>query len=198
MLIPDTFLTVHEETLLFLWSCLLGGALGLCFDFLRTIRLLLPHKVWMTALEDILFLFLWAASLAAFSVALAKGDLRIYYIVGNLLGFLLYRVTLGNPILRIFSRILGAIFGILGKIFRPVGAAVVQLCGKCLGKFVGNAKNQGEEKKIQSSLLIAARQMLYNKHDKMERQGEGKSGTKKKHKTQRRKAGAETTQCEEK
>ena len=47
----ETFFTVPEQTRLLLYAVLLGIPLGMGFDVLRTLRLLLPHGKLATALE---------------------------------------------------------------------------------------------------------------------------------------------------
>ncbi|MBQ8687953.1 MAG: spore cortex biosynthesis protein YabQ [Ruminococcus sp.] len=177
MLIPDTYLTIHEETLLFLYSCLLGAALGMVFDLFRALRTLLPHKGWMTALEDTLFLLFWAGTIAAFTSAFAKGDLRFYYIFGSILGFLLYRATLGNPVVGLLRRILGSITGLLRWCLRPVTALLVRMYRKCRGNFVTTDKIKEKSKNIHAALLIAPRKMLYNRHNRKRKQGETNHGS---------------------
>ncbi|MBQ8514916.1 MAG: spore cortex biosynthesis protein YabQ [Ruminococcus sp.] len=179
MQIPDTFLTIHEETLLFLASVLLGCGLGILFDLLRTLRILLPHKSWFVALEDVLFLLVWAGAVVSFTSVLAKGDLRMYYILGSSMGFVLYRLLLGNPVTRLLRRIFGWILRLLGWIFRPVTAVLVRIHRKCKNKFVGSAKNLRKDKNIWSALLIAPREMLYNKHKNKGKQGERNLGSQK-------------------
>lgn len=179
MQIPDTFLTIHEETLLFLASVLLGCGLGILFDLLRTLRMLLPHKSWFVALEDVLFLLVWAGAVVSFTSAFAKGDLRMYYILGNIIGFVLYRLILGNPVTSLLRRIFGGIFRLLRWILRPVTALLVRIHRKCKSKFVGSAKNLRKGKNIWSALLIAPREMLYNKHKNKGKQGERNLGSQK-------------------
>lgn len=183
MQIPDTYLTIHEELLLFLWSCLLGGALGILFDGFRALRLIVPHKGWATALEDMVFLLIWAGSIVCFTSVLAKGDLRIYYILGSMLGFALYHCTLGNPVVQILRRILGAIVRLIRICFHPLYVLLVRIHSKCTKKFVRNAKNEGKIKNICAALLIAPQKMLYNKRNKKRKQGEKNRGTQKKCKT---------------
>ncbi len=176
MLIPDTFLTIHEETLLFLWSCLLGAALGLLFDAFRALRLIIPHKGWAVALEDVVFLLIWAGAVVCFTSVLAKGDLRIYYLAGNLLGLILYRLTLGNPVVRLLRRILDTVLRLLRWCLRPITGFLVSMYRKYRGKFVRNAKNEKKLKNIHIAPLIAPCKMLYNKRNKMRKQGEKKGG----------------------
>ena len=57
----ETFFTVPEQTRLLIFAVLLGIPLGVVFDVLRMLRLLLPHGKLAAALEDVAFLLLWAA-----------------------------------------------------------------------------------------------------------------------------------------
>ena len=91
----ETFFTVPEQTRLLIFAVLLGIPLGVVFDVLRTLRLLLPHGKLAAALEDVAFLLLWAGALLCFSTVLARGEFRGYYVMSSVLGFLLYRCTLG-------------------------------------------------------------------------------------------------------
>ncbi len=176
MLIPDTYLTVHEELLLFFGAVLLGCALEILFDLVRALRLIIPHKTAATALEDILFMLIWAGVVICFTSVFAKGDLRIFYIIGNILGFILWRVTIGNPLVRLLSRLLNTIFKLIKWIFSPITKLCVRAYKKCTSKFVNNAKNHKREKKP----LIAARKMLYNIFNKKGRKDEAENGSEKK------------------
>lgn len=179
MLIPDTFLTVHEETLLFLWSVLMGCALELVYDVLCAFRIAIPHKSASAAIEDILFIVLWAGCLVCFTSVFAKGDLRIFYIAGSILGFIVTRLSVGNPIVRLFSRIIGWICRAAAWLLSPLRVLVVRIYRKWSAKFVRNAKNRGERKNIWSALLIAKQKMLYNMYNHKGKKGDGKRGKKK-------------------
>ena len=76
----ETFFTVPEQTRLLIFAVLLGIPLGVVFDVLRTLRLLLPHGKLAAALEDVAFLLLWAGALLCFSTVLARGEFRGYYV----------------------------------------------------------------------------------------------------------------------
>ncbi len=120
----ETFFTVPEQTRLLLYAVLLGIPLGMGFDVLRTLRLLLPHGKLATALEDVSFLLVWAAALLCFSTVLARGEFRGYYWMGSALGFLLYRCTLGCVTVPLLRRI----FSGLGQVFPAAVPAAVPRC----------------------------------------------------------------------
>lgn len=182
MIIPDTFLTVREELLLFFGAVLLGCGMELLFDIFRAVRLIIPHKAAAAAIEDIVFIVLWAGCIICFTTAFAKGDFRVFYIAGSILGFVLWRLLLGNPFVRLLSRILSAVLRLLKWIISPVSKPCMRMYEKCTRKFVKNAKIQKKNKNIWSALLIAPQKMLYNIFNKEGERGRKKRGTEKKDK----------------
>lgn len=160
----ETFFTVPEQTRLLLYAVLLGVPLGMCFDVLRTLRLLLPHGKLATALEDVLFLLLWSGALLCFSTALARGEFRGYYVLGSGLGFLLYFCTLGCVTVPLLRRILTGI----GRLFRwllyPVFHGVVRICTLMYKKFGHFAKVFWKASFFSHLPLQRDREMLYNKN----------------------------------
>ncbi len=179
MIIPDTFLTVHEETVLFLGSCVLGGGLSITWDVVRGLRIAVPHKAAAKAVEDVLFMVLWAASLVCFTSVYAKGVLRLFCVAGTVLGFVSVRLSVGNPVMRLFSRIIAAVYKIIRFITAPGVKIAVYTRKKLTGKFVSNAKNSTKRKNIWSAPLIAWEKMLYNRVNHKKGKGDEKRGRKK-------------------
>ena len=105
--IPDTYFTVQEQTTLFLFACLLGLPMGLLFDLFRMLRVLFRHAMVVVAIEDILFCCTCAVTLAAFTSVACRGEFRLFYPVGMLLGCLLWRFTVGNSLLKITRKTAG-------------------------------------------------------------------------------------------
>lgn len=105
MEIPEQFFTVHQETWLFLGSCLLGLPLGLLWDSLRLLRCLLPHHAAVVFLEDVLLVFAGAMLVQCYAVVFARSALRYYDALGCFCGFVIYCCTVGSVMSRIFSRI---------------------------------------------------------------------------------------------
>ena len=114
----ETFFTVPEQTRLLIFAVLLGIPLGVVFDVLRTLRLLLPHGKLAAALEDVAFLLLWAGALLCFSTVLARGEFRGYYVMGNS-RFLVTAVRWVMVTVPLLGRVLAGIFGSLRRLFRP-------------------------------------------------------------------------------
>ena len=144
----ETFFTVPEQTRLLIFAVLLGIPLGVVFDVLRTLRLLLPHGKLAAALEDVAFLLLWAGALLCFSTVLARGEFRGYYVMGSVL-----------PLL---GRVLAGIFGSLRRLFRPLFHGVVRICTPLHRKFGHFAKLFRKASFFSHLPLQRDRKMLYN------------------------------------
>ena len=169
MTIPETYFTVSEELRLFGISCLMGAGVGIGYDILRVMRLMLPHNSFLVAAEDIGFLGLYAVALTAFSNAAARGEMRLYFAVGNAIGFALYFLTVGravNTTLRKLFSVLGASFKL---IFIPVKAVFAPLCKKAKLKFVRNLQIIVKPLKKIKIVLLNRRFLLYNKMAKKKR-----------------------------
>jgi hypothetical protein len=80
----------------FLLALPLGAALGLCYDFLRPLR---PRH---TALSDLLFLPILFWVWLYHSFAICRGDLRLGYSAGLLLGGIVWELTAGRLLRPVF------------------------------------------------------------------------------------------------
>lgn len=101
----ESFFTVSEQLQLFSLSCLLGIPVGLFYDIFRIIRIILPHNSLATALEDVLFFAVYAIFIMSFTFAAARAEFRMYFIFGNIIGFLFYYFTAGKIITGISLRL---------------------------------------------------------------------------------------------
>ena len=94
----ETFFTVPQQVWLFLASVLLGGAMGVVFDVFRALRIVFPqlHGSALTAVEDILFWLAYGGAVYVFSLLCGRGQLRGFFFLGSLAGFVIYLVTVGK------------------------------------------------------------------------------------------------------
>ena len=99
-----------EQAIAFLWSVVLGGAVGAVFDVFRILRILRRKNPWILVfLEDLLFCFIAAVASAYVFSRIYYGQVRLFLLMGQGLGFLIYRLTLGSLIgalARAFARLL--------------------------------------------------------------------------------------------
>lgn len=101
----ESFFTVSEQMQLFLMSCLFGIPIGIFYDIFRVIRIILPHNSVTTAIEDVLFFVVYSVFIMSFTFSAARSEFRVYYIIGNLIGFSVYYFTVGKIITGIFLKI---------------------------------------------------------------------------------------------
>lgn len=94
-------------------AALLGISLGLAYDVLRLIRILFKHNTVALSTEDIIFCFCIIFPVFSFIVKINNGIFRLYLVLGVLLGFFIYRESVGRFIIWFIG-------GILGKIRKTV------------------------------------------------------------------------------
>lgn len=93
-----------------------GAVFGLCYEVLRLLRMIFPHPTAVVFFEDTLFFA--ACGFVSFIIALwvGIGYFRIYYIVFEAIGALLYFMTLG----RLINLCLKRVVGLMKKFFREI------------------------------------------------------------------------------
>ena len=106
----------------FACALLLGAAVGLYYGFLRPLRRAHVH------LADLLFFPGLFAAWLYLSFAVCRGDLRLAYTLGLLIGAVLWECTLGRllrPVFFGFWRLLKTLVGLIlwpfRKIFQKIG-----------------------------------------------------------------------------
>lgn len=169
MNVPETFFSVSEELRLFGISCLFGAVIGVVYDIFRTLRLIVPHNSFLVAAEDILFLALYGVFIAAFSAAAARGELRFYFVIGNLIGFVLYLVTVGSVVIRTLRKLFTAMGAVFRFVLRPFKTCYVFVRKKATEKFVGNSKLIVKPVKKMKRVLLNKTKMMYNKKENKKR-----------------------------
>ncbi len=111
-----------ENTILFqLYSFFIFGisgiAIGILFDIFRILRKSFRTPDILTYIEDILFWILTGIFLLFVLFQISNGEIRIYHIVGILLGSILYMLTISKYFIKINVSIITFIKNILSRIF---------------------------------------------------------------------------------
>jgi len=161
-IIPETYFSFSEHTQLFFFSCLLGVMLGIIYDFFRAFRIIIPHNSILVMIEDIAFSVIYIILIISFTSAFARGEFRVFYIFGNILGFILYFCSVGRIALMIIKKIVSLIKSVLLFIFKPFSLLYITVRKKFHGKFVTFYENFHNHLKILFSPLIEHPKMLYN------------------------------------
>ncbi len=112
------YMNIAPHTLIFFYACLLGGALGVCYDIFRILRIaFVPGKIAIF-IQDILFAAISLLSLFLFCQATTDGSIRFFVLIGATAGFALYYATIGVLIFKTATVIINAIKRLLTFLFR--------------------------------------------------------------------------------
>ena len=120
----DLELVVADQVKIFLYAWLLGAALGLGYELFRIPRLAVKMPAWLIFVQDLLYVILWASATFFFQMTYSRGQVRLYILVGELLGWTVYYFTVGALFYRLSGAIIAAVKAIvhflLGKILCPL------------------------------------------------------------------------------
>lgn len=115
----ETYLS--KQAVAFLWAVLLGGGLGAVYDVFRVARILRAReRPILVFFEDLLFALIAALASALCFAHTNYGQVRLFLLVGEALGFLIYFFTLGvfiGALARGVARILRAICALFRRFF---------------------------------------------------------------------------------
>jgi len=153
----ETFFNVSEQTMFFLWSCVIGAFLGVVFDMFRVARIIFKHNRTAVFIEDTLFVVFSSLVIFTYCTEAVRGEIRGFIIAGVILGFILYIITVGTIVVTITKKIVLFIIKILcaiyNKICRPIIKLIVKMYLKIKNKIVQNAIKLKKQTKNKKKLL---------------------------------------------
>lgn len=106
-------LTLSAQTQAFIYSCVLGVILAVVYTAMGIIKIVSPPSKKLLFAMDVLFMLVCTFATFFFSVATTWGSLRYYVVFGELIGFFLFYLFIGELILKCSK----AITGFLAKIY---------------------------------------------------------------------------------
>ena len=169
----EAFMTVSRQTELFLMSVGIGAALGVVYDVFRALRAMLPPlgKVIPTAVCDIVYMMIAGLFIYLFSLTAAGGEIRGYYWLGALLGWVIYILTVGAAVIGIIRTVFSFVYRCLSKIYGVISKPFIVMLQKLREKtgcvFVINAKKLRIKCKKSKKHLKNIGEMMYNKDIKI-------------------------------
>lgn len=138
---------VNTQTIVFLQSLALGFALGLFYDVFRVLRLAVRHSSAIVFLEDICYFIVCAILTFLFSLSAINGHVRVFLVLGELLGATIYYFSLGVLVMGVSKAIIRFVKALLHLLYRILLRPFVRLFGwfyaklsKAGGKLAQNAK----------------------------------------------------------
>ena len=99
---------------------LTGICIGLLFDFFRIQRKVLKTCDFITYIQDILFWIVSGLIIIFVIMKYTNGVIRIYMVLGIILGILIYFLIISKYIMKIFVCILSFLLNIIGKLLFPI------------------------------------------------------------------------------
>jgi spore cortex biosynthesis protein YabQ len=112
------------QAIAFLWAIVLGAGVGALYDVFRILRILRrKNPAPAVFIEDLLFSFLSSVATALFLIRFNYGQVRLFLLIGEGLGFAFYHFTLGALVVfwaRLIRRILDWLGRLLKKLFKKI------------------------------------------------------------------------------
>ena len=156
-------------------ACSLVYGAGLCvlYDVLRAARKYTKPSFLSLFITDVLYFAVCAVAVFLLLLVRTNGEIRGYILFAVALGFLLFRISLSNLTLAVFS----FVFKMLSKLTLKLSKAVAKLCTFILKLL--NFSGRGIKAIFRSfkKVLKKPQKVLYNK-EKSEKAGENANGGK--------------------
>ncbi len=152
----------------FVLSLLLGVLLCVVFDFFRVLRLIGLNGKISVFIEDMLFFIITAFCIFAFYMKITDGKFRLIVPVSALLGFVIYRVTIGKLLFFIIKKIVNVIIKIINFVYKNITLKVFKFISKAIKKITQPVAKFFKEivykniKNFLKNLLPKPYKMLYN------------------------------------
>ena len=170
-------MTLAHETIVFLYSLLLGAGVGVVYDVFRVLRLTIGRNRFVVFGEDLLFFAVAAGGTFLFCLEFCQGQLRLFVLLGEGLGFLLYFFTAGELVIHFFRWVIEWIGKLFQKLWQLLAAPLIRKTKRIFHrKTIKKSQNSQKMKKhrfFQKFFLQHKQSLLYNKHNK---QKEGSAG----------------------
>lgn len=167
-------ITIAGQTWMFLLSIALGAALGVCYDVFRIVRIAVPNPPAVIVAEDLAYAVICTVATFLFFLTIDCGQIRLFVLFGEVIGFVLYYCTIGVLVLGVSRRIIGVVHFVCGVVWRvllrPVWVVLEKISGVLIG-FIQNiakcikttAKNSRIHLKKHSGLLYNLNRPLRSK-----------------------------------
>lgn len=157
-----------ETSLIWQLACfsLCGVFLGIGYELLRILRLIIPHHNFAVGAEDTFYLALCGVILFGLAMETGNGNFRLSYLVAALAGAVVYFLTVGRLIKLVYTAIVKTLIKLLkliiGKLLKPLAKCFVSIAHKIEQPFVKIYENIRAKMKKRKADLKKASEMLYN------------------------------------
>ncbi len=95
-------ISIHNQILTFLWSVILGLASCFLYDIIRAVRKVYKWQNSIVFVCDILLWIMFAFVTFLFLISRTNGEIRSYVLLGELLGFVILRISVSRFLFKFF------------------------------------------------------------------------------------------------
>lgn len=152
-------LTLEAQTQAFIYSCVLGVILAVIYTAMGIIKIMSPPSKRLLFAMDILFMLVCTFATFFYSVATTWGSLRYYVVFGELIGFFLFYLFVGELILkcsRAITSFLAKIYFFITNPFRILFRKLYSLLSALLRKIKKKLKPKHKQKRKSKIRVRAA------------------------------------------
>ncbi len=155
-------ITLSEQTLIFLYSCFFGVLLSCYFDVFRVIRLITGNLKIITLVCDLFFFLSGTVFVYLFFVRFCSGQIRVYVLIGELLGFLICHFSISALFMRLSVIVVRKVKRFLRFISRPFVSVSRSFKEKILKRRKEKKEKRNKNKKNIENSLQPNRNVVYN------------------------------------
>lgn len=109
-------ISLTYQIIVFATSIALGFILNLIFDFFKIIELMLGKGELKTFIVDVVYFIFCALVSFLYMIVVSSGEIRLFYVAGELAGWLLSHFTIGRYIFFIWTKLAMYLWGKLTKL----------------------------------------------------------------------------------
>lgn len=107
---------LQNQSLTFLYAIQFGGLFCILYDFFRILRVLKKYGKFHIVLQDLLYWLIVTFLTFLFLLSRTNGAVRGFVLVGELLGFIIWRLTFSCWLYPFFSKLFGKIALLLASV----------------------------------------------------------------------------------
>ena len=172
-----------QEAAAFLWMICYGLACGFLFDVMAFVRRLLKPGGFSSFFIDLFYCLAVGAGFLLFLYAGWHGDMRVYWLLGAVLGFGLYHVGPGRAIRRTFYKWAGKLRRNTGRVARSTEEKINEIAAQSRRKMA--QVNARRRKKMEQIKTKRRQTKETNKTQRRQMKEKRKAGREKKREARR-------------
>lgn len=162
-----------RQIIIFILFVLIGATFCVIYDFIRSVRGRIKKQKVFTFISDVLYILFFTLVIYLALLVECDGEIRIFALLGCLLGWIAIRLTLSPLIYKIITKVLSVIIGIFAlaniKIVMPIGRKIPVFRDRIKDKIKVIINKQIKYSKKDKKHLQKDRKVLYNQKDRESR-----------------------------